>query len=140
MGKDIALSSLEHYYLNSKTKIIMQRKATYNHQTSQFWYTVTPIFNETKYLRIVNRERRVLLFKAISQKLALRPDKNIVFSFHPENGQVKIILFNGALIASNKIDEAIHWMLDKYYNFDYLKDFLLYTLAGMYVHTDVISS
>lgn len=31
-------------------------------------------------------------------------------------------------------------MLDKYYNFDYLKDFLLYTLAGTYVHTDLISS
>lgn len=63
-----------------------------------------------------------------------------MFSFHPENGQVKIILFNGALIASSKIQEAMTWMLDKYYNFDYLKDYLLYTLAGTYVHTDVISS
>lgn len=31
-------------------------------------------------------------------------------------------------------------MIEKYYNFDYLKDFLLYTLSGTYVHTDNISS
>jgi hypothetical protein len=59
-------------------------------------------------MQIINRDRRLLFYKTISQKINMKREQHIIFTFHPENGIIKIVIFNGCMLIHSNIKEFMN--------------------------------
>lgn len=124
-------SSLEHYFLQKNFFISLRKHAKYYIPSSGLYYTLKLILNEQKYIRMPNRDRRLLLFKHISQKIANKTQNRIVFAFHPHSGMVKIVLFNGCIISEQKQKHFLQGFVRQFYKLDQLREYLLLLVTSI---------